>query len=170
MVIQVLIGLDSIDTQLALNGRSSKYIGIISFVQCVVGNMLNDGSCFFVVDKGASLDNEFFRIVLELVEDKLFDTRQNLDDGFSGQTRGIHQFADKIILHTAIRNDLITSTICLGSGLGKGRARARDQSFLGCNVIHATRFYLEVDLGHTQFCIQRNNKVLFVVRCPPPAK
>jgi hypothetical protein len=68
MVIQVTVRLHSVHAQLALDGRFGKDVHTVTLIQYIVGNMLNDSGSLFIVDKGSSLDDEFFRVILELIE------------------------------------------------------------------------------------------------------
>ena len=42
--------------------------------------------------------------------------------------------------------------------LHKGRARSK--GFLGCDIVHASRLDLKVNLGYTQFCVQGCDRLL----------
>ena len=101
MVIQVAGRLHCVHAQLTLDGRLGKDIHTVTLIQNIVGNMLNDCGSLFIVDKGSSLDDEFFRVVLELIEYGWLNALQNGDDSLTGNSSFIHQFADQVIFYIA---------------------------------------------------------------------
>ena len=61
-------------TELALDGRFGKDVRVVMLIQHVVGNVLNNCSCLFIIDQSCCFDDKFFRIELELLKDSLLDT------------------------------------------------------------------------------------------------
>lgn len=45
-----------IRSELAFDGRFGKNVRVVMFIQHIVGDVLNDCSCFFVIDQGGCFD------------------------------------------------------------------------------------------------------------------
>ena len=117
--------------------------------------MLNDCRCLFIVNKSTCFNDKFFRIILKLVKDKPFNSSKNLDNCFSCKTSSIHEFTNQVVLNTSIDCNFVAHTIRCRCFLHEGCTRS--QSFLRCDSIHTTSLNLEVNLGNTEFLIQRCN-------------
>ena len=55
-------------TELSLQSRLSENVRIVMFIQNIVGDMLDDGRCLFVIDECSCFQDELFRVILELIE------------------------------------------------------------------------------------------------------
>ena len=120
MIVQMLLCFHCIDAQLALDRRIRKYFRSIAIIQNIISNVLNDGCGLFIVDERRCLDDEFFRIILELVKNWLLDTMQDCDHIFSGQLCFFHQLADQIIFHAAVYRNSCFRTVRSRSLFHKG--------------------------------------------------
>ena len=103
--------LHRVRSELALDGRFGKDIRIVMLVQHIVGDVLNDCSCLFVIDQSGCFDNELFWIEFELLKNGFLNAGQNCNDCFSCQTGLSDQLANQIILHTAVGTDLLAAVI-----------------------------------------------------------
>jgi len=72
-----------IGTQFPLDGRFRKDVRVVALLQHIIGDMLNNRGCLFVVDQGRCLYNEFFRIELELLKNGFFDSGQDCNNCLS---------------------------------------------------------------------------------------
>ena len=70
----------------------------VMLIQNIVSDMLDDGCCLFVIDKGSCFQNELFRVILELIEYCFFNANQNLHNRLAGQLGFSHQLANQVIL------------------------------------------------------------------------
>ena len=100
--------------ELAPNGWLGENVRIILLVQHIVSDMLNDGSCFFIIDQRRSLDDKLFRVELKLLENRLFNSGQNCNDRFSRQAGFNDQLANQVILYAAVGSDLLAAVISGG--------------------------------------------------------
>ena len=85
-------------TEFSLQSRLSENVCIVMLIQNIVSDMLDDGCCLFVIDKGSCFQNELFRVVLELIEHRFFNADQNLYNRLAGQLGFSHQLANQVIL------------------------------------------------------------------------
>ena len=97
--------------ELALDGRFGKNVRVVMFIQHIVGDVLDNCSCLFIIDQGGCFDNELFRIELELLKNGFLNAGQNCNDCLSRQTGLSDQLADQIILHAAAHADLLAAVI-----------------------------------------------------------
>lgn len=106
--------LHRVRSELALDGRFGKDVRVIMLIQYIVGDVLNDCGCLFVIDQGGCFDNKLFRIEFELLKNGFFNTGQNCNNCFSCQTSLSDQLANQIILHAAARANLPAAVISRG--------------------------------------------------------
>ena len=102
MIIQMLLCLHRIDTQLALDCRISKNIRTILLIQHIIGNMLYDSRCLLIIDQLCCLCDEFLRIIFELIEYIRLDSLQYSNNRLTGKPSLIYQLADQIIFHVGV--------------------------------------------------------------------
>ena len=100
-----------IATQFPLDGRLRKDVRVIAFLQHIIGDMLNNDGCLFIVDQGRCLDDKFLRIELELLKNGFFNTGQDCDNRFSCQAGFFNQFAHQIVFHAAAHADLFAAVV-----------------------------------------------------------
>ena len=142
MVVQMLLCLHGIYSQLALDGRSCEYIHTVALIENVVGDMLNNCRGFLIVDQHSGLDDKFLRIVLKLVKYVRLDTLKDSNNCFSGKTGLVHQLSDEVILYIRVCRDGHT----IAGRLFFYKRGSGNQLLLGLDIIHRTGFYQEVNL------------------------
>ena len=98
MVIQMPLYFHDVRTEFSFQGRLSENVCIVMFIQNIVGDMLDDGRCLFVIDEGSCFQDELFRVILELIEHRFFNADQNLYNRLAGQLGFSHQLANQVIL------------------------------------------------------------------------
>ena len=111
MVEQAAGCFSGVDIQLTFDGRLGEDVGGVPLIQYIIGDMLDNCSCLFVVNQGGSTNDKLFGIVFELIKSDLFNASQNSNYGFSGQTCFFHELSDKIIFHTAAGMDSFAAVI-----------------------------------------------------------
>ena len=158
MIIEVLVSLHRVDAQLAADRGFGEDIGLIMLIQHVVGDVLDDGCSFLVVDQGSRLDDELLGVVLELVKHHLLDPSQNRHNIFSGQLGLFHKLADQIILHAVAGSDSRLLAGCLGFCQPHGLARV--QIFFGLDLVQHASSHGEADLADAELRVQRGNGLL----------
>ena len=94
MVIQMPLRFHGVGSELALDCRLCENIRIVVFVQHVVGDMLNNSGCLFIVNQRGGFDDKLFRIEPELLKYNLLNTGQNRNNCLSGQTGFANELAD----------------------------------------------------------------------------
>ena len=103
----MLLCIHRIHAKFTLHGRLGENVRIIMFIKDVVGNMLNDSRCLFFIDDIAGTNNEFFRIVFELIERNFLNACKNLYDSFTSKASFINQFSDQVVFDTLVRSNCI---------------------------------------------------------------
>ena len=80
-------------------------------VQHIVGDMLNNSGCLFIIDQSGCFNDKFFRIELELLKDSLLNTGQNRNNCFARQACFANEFANQVILYAAVGANLLPTII-----------------------------------------------------------
>ena len=119
--------------------------------------MLDDGRCLFIVDELCRLEDEFLRVVLELVKDSFLNPCQDLHDRVARQAGFFHQFADQVIFHGAVDRNAPRSTVPAGVRSLKGFPGF--EGLFGSDLVHLAFFHAKVNLSHVQVPIQRLHAV-----------
>ena len=98
-------------SELAFDGWFGKDVCVVMLIQNIVGNMLNNCSCLFIIDQSCCFDDKFFRIELKLLEDSLLDTGQNRNNCLARQACFANEFANQVILYAAVGANLLPTII-----------------------------------------------------------
>ena len=80
-------------------------------IQHVVGNVLNNCSCLFIIDQSCRFDDKLFRIELELLKNGFLNACQNCNNCFACQTGLSDQLTNQIILYAAVGANLLPTII-----------------------------------------------------------
>ena len=132
MIVEVLLSFHSIDIQLALDSRLSKYFRAVMVIKSVIGDMLNDSRCFLLVDKLCGFEYEFFRIILVLLKYRRLNSCHDTDNIFSCKPCLCNELSDKIVFYALVSGD----SSCFSGGLVFLHSLALFKSLLGVNALH----------------------------------